>query len=181
MLAAAREARPGKSRRVVGIFAAAAVLLAVAIIVPLWMRLDRQRALLSLGEIERLASYGQFEPAFELAMVARRRLPGDTTLERLLPLVSDRLTIESDPAGATITLQRISPDAEGRFPSAVSAGTTPLADLRVPRGNYRVVVEKAGFGPVERVASSETLRADGRFAADSVIRINVRLLPANEH
>ncbi len=174
---ACRTTRPPSGRRWLGLFAAAGVLITAAVVVPLWMRVERQRALLSLGEIQRFADQGLFPDAFNLAVRASRRLPGDTTLARLLPVVSDQLSIESDPAGASVTLQRFQPSADGRFPPPVPAGLTPVNGLRVPRGDYRVVFDRPGFVSAERIASSELLRSDDAFAPGSVIRVVVKLEP----
>ncbi|MEO8448839.1 MAG: SUMF1/EgtB/PvdO family nonheme iron enzyme [Gemmatimonadota bacterium] len=154
------------------------LLVASAAAIPIWFSLQRERSRTSLVQAEQLERQGKYAEAYDLAAVARRRIPDDTTLARLLPLVADRLTVMTEPAGARVTVQRFAPDSAGLSPPPVEAGTTPLQNLEVPRGDYRVVVEKAGFAPLERIASSAYLRSEMIFRRDSVIHFELALPPA---
>lgn len=143
----------------------------------MWGRLQRERSRVSLVRVERLAKAGRFAEAYALATAAERWIRSDTTLARLLPLVADHLSIVTDPAGASASIERFSPDAPS--PPGRAIGTTPIANLRLARGDYRVVITKDGFAPVERIASSAFQRFEFRFTADSTIRIRVKLPPKN--
>ncbi|HSF15936.1 MAG TPA: protein kinase [Vicinamibacteria bacterium] len=161
--------------------AMAAALLAVG--AALWLpyrsqQLD-ERARASILEMERLANEARYVEAYELAAAARERLPDDPTLLRWLPEIADRLTITSDPEGASVYLQRL-PSEEEESTERVLAGTTPLVDLQIPRTAFRVWLEKAGFVTLERVVSSELNRAEGRFGIDPSIVLDELLSVTEE-
>jgi formylglycine-generating enzyme required for sulfatase activity len=81
--------------------------------------------------------------------------------------VADWLTVETTPAGAAVWLQRFAPpDTAGRLPDSVVVGTTPVRELRVARGDYRLVVRLPGYAPVERIASTEATRISGVLRPD---------------
>ncbi len=126
--------------------------------------------------IEALAAEGRYAEAYALALEAERELPGDTTLARLMPELSDVLTVRTEPEGAEVYATAFdADDAEVR-----SLGTTPLVGLRLPRGDYLLSIEKEGYVPVERLASSRHARVDvSSLALPIDIELALTLLPAD--
>lgn len=165
--------RRRRVRRTLSYVAAAAILLALAA-VPIWRRVATRRALASLPRIEQLAADGQYLAAYALAAPAQRVLAHDTTLLRLLEVVADRLTIVSEPAGASVWLRRVADDGS-LVPDSVFLGATPIRDVRVARADYRVDVRKAGFRPEARIASSALNRAESSLGAPLAVTIELPL------
>src|SRR5690606_15796340 len=70
--------------------------------------------------------------------------PDDAGLQRLWLDVSGRAGVNSDPAGAEVSI------AAYRTPDKwISIGRTPLADVRVPRALLRVRITKEGYQTIE--------------------------------
>ncbi|MBC7894481.1 MAG: SUMF1/EgtB/PvdO family nonheme iron enzyme, partial [Cytophagaceae bacterium] len=118
-----------------------------------------RRAVASLPEIARLADEGRYADAHRLAQRAQGAIAGDTTLGRLMNVVEDRLTIVTRPEGAQAWLRRVVEDGS-LAPDSVDAGLTPIRDLRLARGDYRVDLRKPGFMSEARIASSALNRAE---------------------
>lgn len=166
-----------KRRRPLALAALVVAMLAFLAAWPLWVTLQRERARASLPQIALLVNQGKFAEAYEMARRAARQIPDDSMLSHLMPQTSDQLSITSEPTGAEVTLQRFVPTGNQIAP--VSAGTTPIKLLRVARGDYRVVIKKQGFAPIERMASSAYTRAEQLFRPDSVITVQVKLEPGD--
>jgi formylglycine-generating enzyme required for sulfatase activity len=172
-----RAERAGR-RRARAPFLAAAAVLALAVVATgasLWRGTRRAQALASLQRIERLSAEGSWLAAYELAERAERRLPGDTTLTRLLAAVADRITVESDPPGAEVWMRRIAGDG-ALAPDSTLVGSTPVRDLRVARADYRLTLRKPGYAPAERIASSAFNRAEASMGVPVGVTIRVPLL-----
>ncbi|TFG45167.1 MAG: hypothetical protein E4H41_05785 [Gemmatimonadales bacterium] len=167
----------GPSRRWLVAGALVTVVLVAAVAFPMWQSGQTARARTLLPTIEALASQGQYPEAYELALRAERRLAGDTTLTRLLESISNLLTITTDPEEASVHLQRLSADSGGGVGAdSVFLGLTPVTDHRMARAEYRVVVRKEGYAPLERLVSSELGRSE--FVADAHrVELALRLLP----
>jgi class 3 adenylate cyclase/dienelactone hydrolase len=83
--------------------------------------------------------------AFDMAVEAENYIPGDSALIKLWPVISTTISIETDPEGAEVLWKDYdAPDAEWR-----SVGTTPLKDVRFPRGYLRMEFRKEGYQTVE--------------------------------
>jgi dienelactone hydrolase len=100
-----------------------------------------------LPAIEKLTN-DNFRPpteAFDMAMEAEKYLPGDSALNRLLPIVSTSVSIETKPSGAEVFWKDYhTPNAPWR-----TAGITPLKDARFPRSYLRMEIRKKGFQTIE--------------------------------
>lgn len=145
-----------------------AIVLAAAVAFPLWRSGQTARARTLLPEIAELADQGNYVEAFNLAVQAERRISGDTILARLFETVSDRLTITTEPEGASVFLQRLPSSAESTRTDSVLIGTTPVRDLRVARADYRLVVKLDGYVTLERIASSAFGRSEFRAGGSAV-------------
>ncbi|HET9708911.1 MAG TPA: bifunctional serine/threonine-protein kinase/formylglycine-generating enzyme family protein [Gemmatimonadales bacterium] len=160
---------------IAGLGVLAAAVLAVA--VPLRARMAREHGRTLLSRALQLADSNRFVEAYNLATRADQDLPGDSGVARLMPRVADQLSVTSEPPGAQVFVERFTPDAHDQPRDSVSFGVTPIHERRLARGDYRVVIAKDGFVPVERMASSHRDRETKR--ALSPISISVTLLPSD--
>jgi formylglycine-generating enzyme required for sulfatase activity len=150
--------------------------LVATVVLPIRTRLARIDARELIPEIRRLADAGRYAGAYELAARVERSLGADPTLAELWPRVADDLSITSEPAGAQVYLQHFSADGADAPRGSTLVGVTPLEELRVARGDYRVVFVRAGFAPVERMASSAKQRAE-LFAPERPVEVHAVLTP----
>ncbi len=148
---------------------------AAAFAVPLWRARQTAAARAMLTTIAALAREGRYAAAYQQAIVVERRIPTDTTLQRLMGEVSDAITVTSVPAGAQVYLQR-APDADGAPEDSVELGTTPITDHRVARGDYRIVIRHPDYATAERMISSALGRAEQRLDEGRVVSIATTLV-----
>jgi len=98
--------------------AACAVLLMAGGAAWLYRRSANQKwARQSVPRIEGLAAAGKYFEAYDLAVEVRKYLPDDPTTTRLMPTISDNLTVLTEPAGARDYLKRFAPDKARNFPA----------------------------------------------------------------
>jgi dienelactone hydrolase len=97
----------------------------------------------ALPEIDRLVARDDYQGAYDLAGRAAAILGEDPALARLWPVLSVPASLDSRPAGATVSIKQYDSGAEWR-----PLGDTPLK-MRLPRGAFRFSFEKAGFEPVQ--------------------------------
>ena len=107
-----------------------------------------------IPRIEALAKLEKYFEAFDLATKTQEYLPDDPAIARLMPAISDAISVTTEPAGASVFLRRFKPDAAGKSPPREKVGTTPINGLRVARGEYILYIEKDGYAPIERTVSS---------------------------
>ena len=116
------------------------------IFIPPWMKKQNARTKL-IPAIQKLAN-DNFRPpieAFDMANEAEKYIPNDSDLIKLWPLVSTKVTIETNPAGAEVFWKEYSsPDGEWR-----SAGITPLKDVKFSQIFLRMEIRKKGFQTIE--------------------------------
>ena len=146
---------PGLQRRFVGragLIVSMVVLMLIAAWY-LWHRSNIKWAKAQVPQIEALAQQQKYFEAYALAIDAQTYLVDDPTISRLLPTISELISVETDPPDAEVYLKRFAPDPAGRFPPRQLIGTTPLKDLRVSRGEYVLDIEKAGYTEVEQPTS----------------------------
>ncbi|MGC4091707.1 MAG: protein kinase [Polyangiaceae bacterium] len=96
-------------------------------------------------EVQRLLDRGEFTRAFLLARRALDAAPGDALLRRLWSDASTPGLLLSEPADAQVSIAPY--DAES--PAWFSLGRTPLRDVSIPRGVFKLRIEKAGFRSFE--------------------------------
>jgi dienelactone hydrolase len=171
-------------RRAIWLGAAAAVV--VAAVGGMWLRQERRvtRATQQVGEINRLASGGEFAAAFALTEQVLPIIPRDSALQRVRPLFTDFVKIVTVPAGARVFRQHPQ-QAPGSWESI---GTTPLDSLPMPKFgadlSYRLRIERdgyesaellpnvfAGWGAPWGVFALDTMRLDRAGAAPGMVRI----------
>jgi len=134
--------------------AAAAVLL-LAIAVPFgWSvrqgsqaRWAREEA---LPEIERLVEQERYVAAFGLANEAKRYIATDPIWNRLDPIISHPLSVNTTPAGGAISYREYA-SPTGPW---TRIGESPAANVRVPNAFLAWKVEKEGFATAEDVSGA---------------------------
>jgi serine/threonine protein kinase len=141
-----------------------------------WKNYRVNQARENLKKVEELAKAERNFEAYDLAMDVSNVLPNDETLDKLLPTISDWLSVNSSPDGAKVYLKRFQADKNGKFPERVFLGETPITDLRIARGNYVLQIEKDGFAPAERTISGTIPRIGGSFIETPPLKIEAKLV-----
>ena len=173
----AKQARSG-SKRIVAIVTAAVVLASIATWF-IWRNRNLSWALRQVPQIEALSSKADYFAAYDLAAETQKYLANDSTITRLMPTISDTLTVTSEPSGAQVYLKRFSPDATGNFPPRQLVGTTPIRDIRIARGQYVLYVEKDGFVKTAQTISGALLLAGFQTVIPPPLTIEQKLLSAD--
>ncbi len=145
----------------------------------LWRRANIAWARAQVPQIEQLAAAQKFYDAYSLAVLAEKYLPEDPTIGRLMPTISQTISVKTDPAGAEVYLKRYEPEGSADIPRTL-AGTTPITDLRIARGQYILYIEKNGYAKTERSISGATLHTGTLVVLPAPIDINEKLLPADK-
>jgi hypothetical protein len=181
---------------------AAAVLVLAAGVWAYWRQGNRAWARENVARVEALAEDERFFEAYDLAVRVKKYLPDDPTLARLMPVISDDLSVHTEPEGASVYLKRFTRDESGRFPPRQLVGTTPIEGLEMARGEYVLSVEKEGYTPFQRTISSTLDRLENglwkrgeirearldetggglklRLDASAPIRVDVKLIEADK-
>jgi serine/threonine protein kinase/formylglycine-generating enzyme required for sulfatase activity len=141
-----------------------------------WSRANVKWARAQVPRIEELAQAQNYFAAYDLAESTQKYLPDDPRITRLMPTISQTISVTTDPAGGQIYLRRFLPDETGKFPDRQLVGTSPLKNLRVGRGQYILYIEKDGFAKIERTLSGATLRAGSFVVLPPPISIDQKLL-----
>lgn len=165
-LARAREARPANATELLGalraiaapqpavnagmsrrttMLAGAAVFAVVALGATFFVRDRRARWVheTAVPTIQRLFDAGQLDSAFNIAMEADARAPGDTLIARFWPDVAQSQTFLSEPSGATVTRASLNDTTHW-----IPVGTTPTPPTRIPKEAWFYRYEKPGYRPV---------------------------------
>jgi formylglycine-generating enzyme required for sulfatase activity/tRNA A-37 threonylcarbamoyl transferase component Bud32/dienelactone hydrolase len=100
----------------------------------------------AVPEVSRLADQGKLGDAYVLAVKAEKSISGDPLLAKLWPVISYQLSLETTPPGVDV-YRRDYVDAGAPWEFV---GTTPLKNVRQPRGMFVWKFEKQGFGTVLR-------------------------------
>jgi dienelactone hydrolase len=97
----------------------------------------------AIPEITRLAEQGKFVAAFDIATEAEKHIPGDHSLERLWPEISQTPPVDTTPAAADVYIQEYGADDSGwRY-----VGKSPIRGVRIPNGFFRWKTTKEGLEP----------------------------------
>ncbi len=157
---------------------AIAMLIAAAGVLWLYLRNAHLRwASQQIPRIEQLAQARQYFEAYDLAVQVREYLPDEPTILRLIPKMSDSLSIVTEPAGARVYLKRFS--LEPQPPPPVLVGTTPITNLPIARGDYLLSLEKEGYAKAEQTISGALRPTVNGELIPPPIRIEARLIEAD--
>ncbi len=108
------------------------------------VRLAREVA---IPQATHLTDLGRLEDAYAVAVNAEKFVPADAMLAKLWPAISFPLSVDSKPSSAKVSRRDYAnPNAPWLF-----VGTTPLKNLRQPRGVFLWKFEKPGCGTVVRM------------------------------
>lgn len=122
---------------------------------------DVRHARAALPRIERLVEQRKYFEAYDLAKQVEPRLGGDARLAAAMAQIVTPITIDSTPAGAQVWLERVRDD--GETAPRLLAGTTPLKQHEIARGDYVVTLEKSGYAPASFTSSLSSLRIGGMW------------------
>ncbi len=121
-------------------------------------------------EISRLYDEGKYGQAFALATRAEKAIPGDHALGKLWESISFKLSIDTTPQGAEIFRREYDqPSSPWEL-----VGTTPLKNVRQPRGMFLWKIEKPGYETLLRTTPALVGRpfsidtAENGFVLDEV-------------
>ncbi|HRH44110.1 MAG TPA: SUMF1/EgtB/PvdO family nonheme iron enzyme, partial [Pyrinomonadaceae bacterium] len=145
-----------------------------------WVNYRINQAHENLKKAEELAIAEKNFEAYELATQAEKFLPNDESLAKLMPTISDDLSVSSEPSGAKVYLRRYSKDTNGKYPERELIGVTPINDLRIARGQYILQIEKDGFAKFERTISGIIPRVGGSFIESPPLKIETKLIESNK-
>jgi formylglycine-generating enzyme required for sulfatase activity/dienelactone hydrolase len=116
-----------------------------------------------IPQIERYIAAGDWEAAFAAAREAEVRVGNRIELEELWPRLSWRVTIPSDPPGATV-FRRAYDAPESSWEKV---GVTPLENIRIPFGLSRLRFELDGYLPLHRAIGGGALMTELQPAAEA--------------
>jgi serine/threonine protein kinase/formylglycine-generating enzyme required for sulfatase activity len=133
-----------------------------------------------VARIEEMARAQAFFDAYDVAAQVRKYLPEDQTIMRLMPTISDMLSVSTEPAGARVYLKRFSPGEGGGIQSRELVGTTPIANLQIARGDYLLEIEKDGYAKMERTISGALWPDGNAMMVPPPIRIEGNLIEAGK-
>ena len=145
-----------------------------------WQNYRLEKTEKNLKMVEELAQQEKNFEAYDVALEVENVLPNNERLAKILPTISDSLSISTSPAGATVYLRRFQPDQDGNFPVKQAVGTTPLENLRIARGDYILEIEKDGFAKMERTISGNIPRIGGSFIESPPLKIEAKLIEADK-
>jgi serine/threonine protein kinase/formylglycine-generating enzyme required for sulfatase activity/predicted esterase len=171
---------PALRPRVPSAYVAAIVAVIVLVGGAWWwkQRADLARATAELPQLAALAEARRNFEAYDLAVALEPKLPGNATIAGLMPVISDTMSVTTDPPGARVYLKRFAPDAAGGLPERQLVGTTPLKNVRIARGEYVLSLELDGSAPYERSVSGVTIRQGTLVIAPPPIQVEARLQTA---
>ena len=116
-------------------------------------RVDVSRArwarTIAAPEAQRLLNHGDYAEAFLLVRQALAVVPDDPNVKQLWLDASIPAYVTTAPPGADVAIARYGT----RAPVWLPLGQTPLDGVRMPRGQVRVRISKAGFQPIEGSSS----------------------------
>src|SRR5260370_17415681 len=92
-----------------------------------------------------------------------------------MPVISNTISVKTDPPGAQVYLKRFLPDKAGDFPPRQLVGTTPIDNLRIARGQYLLYIEKHGYAKIEGTLSGSTRHAGNFIAFPPPIQVEQKL------
>jgi serine/threonine protein kinase/formylglycine-generating enzyme required for sulfatase activity/cephalosporin-C deacetylase-like acetyl esterase len=106
----------------------------------------------AIPTLRRLIEQKDYAGAFDLALEAERRAPGDPTLQELRPEFASTWSVTTNPPGAELYTKPYQAIAAGGWKHV---GRSPLVQIALPRGLLRWKIVKQGYATVEGCAAPE--------------------------
>jgi eukaryotic-like serine/threonine-protein kinase len=145
-----------------------------------WRNANIRWAKRQVPHIEELAQAGKYFDAYDQALMVQKYAGDDETISRLMPTISDVVSVKTDPAGGKVYLKRFVSDNSDQRPARVFAGTTPITNLRIARGEYILEIEKEGYTRAERTISGAIMHTGKLVVLPPPIRIEQKLFPPDQ-
>jgi eukaryotic-like serine/threonine-protein kinase len=142
-----------------------------------WRAAKLRGAKAQVARIVSLAEAGRNAEAYTLAADVEPYLPGDPAIAAVMPTISDTVSVSTEPSGARVYLKTF-PAAGAPPPPPRLIGTSPLTNVRIPRGEHILSIEKDGYAGIQRTVSGVVMRAAALVIMPPPIRIDEQLLPA---
>jgi formylglycine-generating enzyme required for sulfatase activity/dienelactone hydrolase len=129
----------------------------------------------AIPEIDHLINVRQPLAAFALMQRAKKDLPNELKLRRVVDDNTVTVNVTSDPPGAQVEIQ------DYMTPSAawLRLGTTPIEHVRIPMGYFRWRVSKAGLGEFTAAPMTEA-RMNFALAKDLKTSAGMAYVPAKK-
>jgi len=140
-----------------------------------WRQAKIRWAKRQVPNIEALAQAGKYFEAYDQSLAVQKYIGDDETISRLMPTISDVVSVTTDPAGAKIYLSRFVPAEPGKPSERVLVGTSPISNLRIARGEYILEIEKDGYIKSERSISGAILHVGNLTVVPPPISIQQKL------
>jgi len=140
-----------------------------------WRQAKIRWAKRQVPNIEALAQAGKYFEAYDQSLAVQKYIGDDETISRLMPTISDVVSVTTDPAGAKIYLSRFVPAEPGKPSERVLVGTSPISNLRIARGEYILEIEKDGYIKSERSISGAILHVGNLMVVPPPISIQQKL------
>ena len=134
----------------------------------------------NIKKIAELAKDERNFEAYNLSLQIQNYLNNDEELNKLMPTISDKISVNSEPTEAKVYLKPFLPDENGNFPEKEFIGTTPIKDMQIARGHYVLRIEKENFAPFERTISGTIPRIGGSFIDSPPLNIEAKLIESNK-
>jgi len=140
-----------------------------------WRQAKIRWAKRQVPNIEALAQAGKYFEAYDQSLAVQKYIGDDETISRLMPTISDVVSVTTNPAGAKIYLSRFVPAEPGKPSERVLVGTSPISNLRIARGEYILEIEKDGYIKSERSISGAILHVGNLMVVPPPISIQQKL------
>jgi eukaryotic-like serine/threonine-protein kinase len=144
-----------------------------------WRNTNIRWAKRQIPNIEALAQAGKYFEAYDQATVVQKYIGDDETISRLMPTISDVVSVTTDPAGANVYLTRFVADQPNKPAQRILVGTSPVTNFRMARGDYIVDIEKDGYIKSERSISGAIMHTGNLMVVPPPIRIEQKLFTPN--
>ncbi len=129
----------------------------------------------SVVKVEELARAEKYFEAYRLALEVKKYLPDNPALARLMPIIADDFSVETEPSGAQVFLKHFTADQGGQIAARQLIGTTPINNLPIARDDYIIEIEKAGYAPIQRSFSSALDRVQRAILGPAELRREVKV------
>jgi len=140
-----------------------------------WRAANVKWATGAIAQVEDMAREEKYFEAYDLALKLKQYIPDHPALSRLLPLISDDLTIITEPAGGRVYLTRVIPEGSVQPRARELIGSAPITHLEIARGYYILEIEKNGYTPIRRTMSSALDRVERAILGPAELRREVKL------